>query len=179
MASRFWQRIAIAVAAAASVATSQLPEGWNVSGGGTFEATLLDAQHTQVKYAIHAEVSGPGPYTDLAGLITATVRAQQLGMFDNAIQLRITLRSTTNPEVEAGIAELTLPNITPELGANLFAWTHCTTPPCAEDFEVIVETIGTGAPALDLTGGVRVDANGENYDLEATTQVTVTTSLVP
>ena len=44
---------------------------------------------------------------------------------------------------------------TPEVSANLYAWTHCTTPPCAEDFEVVVETIGTGAPALDMTGGYR------------------------
>src|SRR5215207_900722 len=64
MASRFWQRIALVVAAAASVATSQLPEGWNVGGGAVLEATLLDATHTQVKYAIHAEVTGTGPYTD-------------------------------------------------------------------------------------------------------------------
>ena len=179
MASRFWQRMAIAVAAAASIATSQLPEGWSVVGSAMLDASLLDAQRAQVKYAIHAEVTGPGPYTDLSGFITVRVKAQQLGMFDNAISLRLTLRSTTNVELAPAIEELTLPNITPELGTDMLAWSHCATPPCVEDFELTVETIGSGAPALDVTGDVNIDASGQNNDVEGTTQITVRTSLLP
>ena len=178
MASHVWQRMAIGIAAAASIATSVASPEWNVSAGAMLDAVVFDSQRTKASYTIHAEVSGPGPYKNLGGTLGAAVTAQQTGPYDSQTQLRLTLRSTTNPGVEI-VEEVTLPNIEPKVAAELAAWTHCVTPPCAEDFELIVELVGTGAPPLDITGGVNVTASGDNNDLESTTQVTITASPLP
>ena len=178
MASRLWQRITIGIAAAASIATTVASPEWNASASAMLDAVVFDMQRTKASYAIHAEVSGQGPYKDLTGSLSSRVTAQQTGPYEAQTQLRLTLRSTTNPGVET-IAEVTLPNIDPKVGAELPAWTHCMTPPCAEDFELIVELIGTGAPPLNITGFANVTASGENNDLEGTTQITITASPVP
>lgn len=178
MTSRWLQRVTLAVAAAASIATTVPPKEWHVSAGAMLDAVVFDTQRTTARYAIHAEVTGTGKYTDLDGTLTATVSASTFGTFDAQSQLRLTVRSTTNPDVEI-VQEVTLPNIEPRVSAELPAWTHCMTPPCAEDFELTIELIGTGAPPLNISGDVGVASLGTDNKLEPMTQTTITASPLP
>ena len=178
MASRWLQRVTLAVAAAASIATTQLPQEWHADASAVLDTVVFDTTRTTARYAIHAEITGTGKYTDLDGTLTATINATTSGTFDSQSQLRLTLRSTTNPDV-AMVSEVTLPNIDPRVAAELPAWTHCMTPPCAEDFELTVELIGTGAPPLNITGNVGTSSVGSDNKLEPTTQATITASPLP
>ncbi|HEX5061519.1 MAG TPA: hypothetical protein VFV99_19260 [Kofleriaceae bacterium] len=178
MGSRWLQRVTLAVAAGASIATTQLPQEWHADASAVLDAVVFDTQRVTASYAIHAEIAGTGKYTDLDGTLTATISATTAGTFDAQSQLRLTLRSTTNPDVQS-VSEVTLPNIDPRVAAELPAWTHCMTPPCAEDFELTVELIGTGAPPLNITGNVGVRSLGTDNKLEATTQTTIIASPLP
>jgi hypothetical protein len=178
MTSRLWPRITLAVAAAASVATSQLPQGWWVSGSAPLDQIDLDGEHTKAVYAIHIEVTGTGPYTDLAGDLTPHLSARATGLLTTQAVLRVTMRSITNPGVET-VEDRMLPDSSGASWTELPAWTHCATPPCVEDLELTVELIGTDALSATVTGTIDVSARGDNYDLERTTQVTINASPLP
>lgn len=178
MASATWQRITIAIAAAASIATSQLPENWNVIRSVSVDRVVLDRQQPRAVYAIHAEVAGPGPYTDLGAYVTTYITPRATGTFTSVDVLRVTLRSITNPGVES-VEERVLPETSGYPWGDIAAFTHCATPPCAEDLELIVELVGGDGLAVELTGNVDISVSGDNYELERTTQVTFTASRVP
>jgi hypothetical protein len=178
MASVTWQRITIAIAAAASVATSQLPEQWNVLRSVSVDRVVLDRAAPKAVYAIHAEVTGPGPYTDLGAYVTTYINPRATGTFTSLDVLRVTLRSITNPGVES-VEERVLPESSGYPWGDIAAFTHCATPPCGEDFELVVELVGGDGLAVEIGGNVEISVSGDNYDLERTTQVTFTASRVP
>lgn len=179
MASRAWQRIAIGLAAAASIATSKLPDGWNVSAGFAADPIVVETPGSKVTYAIHVDIDGPGPYTDFTGDLTANVSTRVLAAtsLDAPVQLRATLSSTTNPDL-AEIQDFTLPG-TMQIAPTLAAWTHCATPPCSEDFELTLELITTTSAPIELTTNIGIAAAGANYDLERTTTVMIDVSTLP
>lgn len=178
MTSATWQRITIAIAAAASIATSQLPEQWNVLRSASVDPVVLARQQPKAVYAIHAEVTGPGPYTDLGAYVTPYITPRATGTFTTLDVLRVTLRSITNPGVES-VEERVLPESSGYPWGDIAAFTHCATPPCAEDLELIIELVGGDGLAVDITGNVEISVRGDDYDLERTTQVTFTASRVP
>jgi hypothetical protein len=175
MKSRLWPRLTLAVAAAASVATSQLPEGWNATAVTTLEPTTIEQGHRQAVYAIHTEVSGPGPYTDLGGYVTVYLHVRASGVFGPEPTLRVTLRSLTNPDV-ASVEQRVLPNTSSEAWGDLEVFGHCATPPCTEDLELVIDTVNAEGVTVEVDGTFQVSATGENYDLERTTSVTLTAS---
>jgi hypothetical protein len=139
---------------------------------------VLDRQRPKAVYAIHTEVTGTGPYTDLSGFLTTYVNVQATGTFTGQPVLRLTLRSITNPGVES-VEDRLLPSTSSEAWADLAIWGHCATPPCVEDLELVVELVGADEVTADLNGTIELSASGDNYDLERTTQVTITASPLP
>lgn len=178
MTSRIWQRLILAVAAAASIATSQAPAQWNAGATGEIDPIVLDAQRTKATYSIITDVAGPGPYPDLYGILEAQIKLRNVGSLIGSVQLRITLRSTTNPALET-IEYVTVPTAW-EQRADLPLFSHCSTPPCEESFEMTVELIDTAmAPSIEIGGLVYSSSFGDDYSQEHKTQMAIDVSPVP
>ena len=177
--SKLRTRTILAVAAAASIATSQVPNTWHSSAEAPTEAAQLDTQRPKVVYAIHTEVAGPGPYENLFGDLSATITANTTARIDGELRFRVTLQSTTNP-LQLVTDEVGLPQAS-QAFPDLPAWTHCSLPPCAEDFELTIELLGSTATTgpIDFSGLVQINSTGDNSDRERSTQTTITVTRLP
>jgi hypothetical protein len=178
MSSRFWPRITLAVAAIASIATSQAPEGWNVQSSAPITLVTLDREHPKATFAIHTDVTGTGPYTDLYGYVTTYLHVRATGTFTTQPILRITLRSLTDP-TQVSVEDRVLPNTSSEAWGDIAVFGLCATPPCTEEVELIAELVNADGLTVEIDGTIQVSASGDNYDLERTTQVAITASLLP
>jgi len=125
-----------------------------------------------VAYAAYTEISGPGPFEAWSGLFEVSMWARAVDQTTGPVTVRLGVRSTSNPDLQS-FDDITL-NGTMEMrtGVHLPAWTHCSFPPCGEDFEVTIELLHpTSSPMIDIGATLYIHGQGDNYDLERTTQV--------
>jgi hypothetical protein len=180
MSSQIWNRTILAVAAAASIATTVAPVHWNSNISQPFTTVLFDSQQrTKAVYAIHSEIDGPGPYKDLNGTLTANLLIRSTSGLFFEQRMRVTLTSLTNP-AEPVIEDLVITSPL-EHWVDLPAWGHCALPPCAEDFELTVELMSSTDQTgpLELSGSFETSSFGDDYELEHTTTSTMTVTLLP
>jgi len=178
MPSRLWTRTILAIGAAASIATTVAPIDWNSVVEEMIGSEFFDATRTKAVYAIHSEIDGPGPYKDLHGTLTASLVVRSTNGLYYEPHVRITLTSLTNPdEPEIQDVMLTGPLDT---WIDVTAWRHCALPPCAEDFELTVETLSWTniAAPLELSGSIEIASSGDDNSLELSTTSTLTVTPV-
>jgi len=172
MASHTWQRIVIAAGAAASIATSQAPDGWHKQQEFLLGDQVFDEQRIKVVYAVHAEISGTAPYKDLDGFLTAHLTFTEASSVTTASELRVTWKSITNGNETVELVKLDAR----ELYADIGVFEHCALPPCAEDFELTVELVNAAGARAFVQGGIDLGAggraeDGSYYKIEQATQL--------
>jgi hypothetical protein len=141
-------RALVIVGSVAVIATSQMP-AWELwSNEAPIAQVTLDNQTPQVRYAVHAELRGPGPFEGLDGWV-----AVHLDLSQPTAITTIEIRSITHPDV--------MPTTTPaDTEAFMDAWLDCSSDPCAEDFEIAIrrEPSANEIP-LQVTGYIHAYAN--------------------
>jgi len=148
-------RMLIVLAALAAIASSQIPN-WELHASEPMASATLDSQTTSLRYLVHAELRGPGPFEDLNGYVAARVDARPS---QPTPITTIEIRSLTHPD-EMPTTEM-VPATVSHADVYLDAWLACTTDPCAEDYEVIISRDPTlELPPLDITGEIEAWAGG-------------------
>jgi hypothetical protein len=147
--------VLIAAGAAASIATSKVDNGWGTSTQADITASAIDNQTTSVKYLVHAELQGPGPYVALDGTLTAFVYVKQRTVPTGVAAATIELRSLTHPDIAPVTIDVGLDS--PDVHeVEIPAWLLCSGDPCAEDYELEIrrrDPIDT-LPTTDISGWV-------------------------
>jgi hypothetical protein len=155
----------------AAIASSQIP-AWELHDAKPFTTAKLDSQTTSLRYLVHAELRGPGPFEGLDGWVAARVDATPA---QPTPITTIEIRSLTHPDVMP-TTEM-IPGTVSHTDVYLDAWLACTTDPCAEDYEVIISRDPTAElPPLDVTGEIEAYAGGppETKTMPENSEVVVT-----
>ena len=150
------KRLLIPIAALASIATQQAT-GWDDNVQLDIGAFALDQQLPSVRYAIHSELYGAGPSD--AGFES---RMHVNVYVSPAPSLPVTyeVRGLTHPEQTAsGTAEI-FDSHTGGGTTIISTFLECTTDPCAEDFELVINIDPAETRALTISGYIIVHAEG-------------------
>ena len=152
----------IVVGALASIATEGA-EGWYAWTGAAMAMATLDDTTPQVRYLVHAELHGPGPYQGLYGWIEAQISATPV-QTSNVVSIEI--RSLTHPDqipTTGGVYATRM-----IASVYLQAWLACDVDPCVEDFEVTIKRDpGLVLPPITITGTATSQLNGPSDQKEA------------
>ena len=147
-------RLLIVLAGLAAIASSQSP-AWQLTDSEVLAPTKLDNTSTTLRYLVHAELRGPGPFEGLDGWVAARIDASPAQ--PTAIT-KVEIRSLTHPDEM--VAQM-VPATVGHTDVFLDAWLACTTDPCAEDYEIIISREpGLDLPPLDITGEIEAFAGG-------------------
>lgn len=141
----------IAVGGFASIATSR-PSGWSMSANGNLPPLVLDGQTSVARYLIHTELHGPEPFDGLDGTleVNVVVRARVMSSASATIEVH----SLTHPD-EAPTTMTTGVNDTFSHYLAIQSFLACTTDPCSEDYEVVVQCKpAAGLPQIDVSGNI-------------------------
>lgn len=154
MSMKWLTRMLIVVAGLAAIASSQVP-AWQLTDTEAMTPAKLDSTSTTLRYLVHAELRGPGPFEGLDGWVAARVDASPA---QPTSITKIEIRSLTHPdEMTMGMVPATVSHT----DVFLDAWLACTTDPCAEDYEIIISRDpGLDVPPLDVTGVIEAYAGG-------------------
>ncbi len=177
MKSRWFPRIVLVVAGIASMATSQAPNNWGVVDRELLPAGVINPPAASIKYLIHAELQGPGPYQFLDGIASVQVDIDPRTPPASMIVVRARMTSLTHPELPP-VEETVTFNDDGKHGIWIPfpVWASCTVDPCVEDYqlEIIPEAI-PNPPIYDITGQIEIDANDEGSSVPPKgTQITLT-----
>jgi len=166
----------IAVGAFASIATSKL-SGWSMQADGDFPRVVLDSQSPTARYLIHTELHGPEPFQGLMGTLEVNVFVQARA--PTSANATIEVRSLTHPDE--------MPNTMSTDVTSTFShyvpiesFLDCTTDPCSEDYEVIVQCDPPVLlPVVDVSGNVRSFVTGQPTQTPPGTSIDVTVTAEP
>jgi hypothetical protein len=153
-------RLLIGIGVVASVATTSV--AWRIQQDASGTPIAFDGQVTSVRYLVHAELQGTGPFTNVAGDIELTVGVKARTQPVDAQTASVEIHWLTHPDeapLQYPVSILATPN-GGEISDDFPVWDACTSPPCIEELEIVVSrdpSITT--PIADVS----VDARAEAY----------------
>lgn len=160
-------KLLIAVGALASIATQQA-SGWDDYQAHDLGSYALDRQLPSVRYTLHNELVGPGPFEGLDGLLQIDIYVTPAP----TLPVKVEVRGITHPEDQSAIGMASIFDSHMPRTLNIPAWLACTTDPCAEDFEIIITLDPAETASVTVSGHISVSASGSADDVPAGTDVT-------
>jgi hypothetical protein len=165
----------ITVGAFASIATSQV-SGWSMSAPGTIPPLVLDNQTPVARYLIHTELHGPEPFEGLDGTLEVNVFVK---LFVVNASATIEVHSLTHPDQ---MPTTVTTDVTSTFSHYLpiESFLECTTDPCSEDYEVVVQCDAAAIlPQIDVSGNVSSFVTGKPAQAPPGTSIDVTVTAEP
>lgn len=161
---RIAQRALIGAAALAAIASQ--PPSWYLNQHAEIPPATLDDQTRTVRYIIHNELRGAGPFKYLDGNMTISFAFSPMP----SAGIAFTMNGLTHPDRQSSSGTLT--------GAGndyqyLSVWLDCTAA-CNEDFEIVLTRQFGETEAVQITGTVDIDANGDGDEAPAGTEIVTT-----
>jgi len=167
-------RIVLAAAAAASVATSQIPKEWQLLADAPTVTAVIDDANPRFTLGLHAELRDWGAGLVDGGLLIAHVTLHARTTGTSLATGRLVLEPSAQP---TGYALAPGETRTFDIDQPVFA--SCTTSPCFADATLRIERdFQQDDPPIDITIVPSVDASGPGRDpnpgtLRLTTAVAV------
>ena len=148
----------IVVGALAVIASAQIPAWELPSNDAAIAPATLTNETPTLRYAVHAELRGPGPFEGLDGWVAARL---DVSPAQPTAVTTIEIRSLTHPDVMPTM--VMVPGTVAHSEAFMDAWLECVGDPCVEDFEVTIwRDPNLDIPPLEVTGYVDALAHGPN-----------------
>ncbi|HET7501897.1 MAG TPA: hypothetical protein VFK02_12860 [Kofleriaceae bacterium] len=166
----------IAVGGFASIATSKV-SGWSMSANRNLPPLVLNSQTSLGRYLIHTELHGPEPFDGLDGTleVNVVVRAREM----SSARANIEVHSLTHPD-EAPTTMTTGVNDTFSHYLAIQSFLACTTDPCSEDYEVVVQCEPADSlPQIDVRGDISSFVTGMPQQAPPGTAVDATVMAEP
>jgi len=166
----------IAVGAFASIATSKI-SGWSMSANQNLPPLVLDSQTPVARYLIHTELHGPEPFDGLDGTLEVNVFVR--ARVTSSASATIEVHSLTHPD-EAPTTMTTGVNDTFSHYLAIQSFLACTTDPCSEDYEVVVQCEPAASlPQIDVSGDISSFVTGMPQQAPPGTAVDATVMAEP
>jgi hypothetical protein len=180
--SRALLYVVIVAGSAASVATSQLPDTWDITGSDTLDGAVLDDQTTVRRFRIVAERHGDAAFEDESGSVGYGLTLMGANNGSRFAQLRITL----TPVLPFGPPLVELADVFPGSSEPLnvigvAAWDTCLDDPCVEEYELAIERLEElDDPSVVITGFINGTISGRGGENEPEgTRIVMTVTELP
>ena len=161
-------RVLLIVGVVASIATSQV-EGWSQPKQADISPFTLNDQASEIRYLIHTELRGPGPYEGLRGSVQVNV---YMTAPIPSMPVMVELHGITHPELQTDTGNALVKGSATGMNVSVDAWLECVTDPCVEDFELIIRR--TTTEPVEISGTMFVLTQGDDPDLPEGTEVNMT-----
>lgn len=152
---------------AASIAACEL-QSWSEPKQAEIAPFTLNDQATEIRYLIHNELHGPGPFSNLLGAVQVNVyMTAPLPSMPAVVELH----GITHPELQTDTGVARAKGSSSGMNVSVDAWLACSGDPCVEDFELLIRR-ATPDP-VEISGSIVVLTEGDDKKPPGT-EVTMT-----